>query len=215
MNRYLDDPATQKKVFPVATGFDSDVIYGATPLLGAGGRKPAPLPNPHFWLDPILARRAADNILHRLQEADPAHSAAYATNAARLDAQLVALHADFERDLQPLRSRPFITSHDFFPYLARRYHLNLAGVVEIVPEIDPSLRYITQLAGMIRREKVRVLFVEPYFSSKLANQLCLDLGVRRLELDPVETGPATPSAYLDAMRQNLEHLKEGLRATTP
>ncbi len=215
MNRYLADASTQKKVFPVSNGFENELIHGPTPLLGSVSRGNDLLPNPHFWLDPVLARRAAANILHILEKADPNHAAAYAANAARYDAELQALDADYSRELAPLRDKPFITSHDFFPYLARRYHLRLGGVVELIPEVNPSLHYIEELAAMIRREKVQTLFVEPLFSSKLANQLCRDLGVRRLELDPIETGPPTASAYVDAMRRNLNHLKEGLGGAIP
>jgi zinc transport system substrate-binding protein len=210
LDRYLAGPEIQAKVVVVSHGFESGAIYGATPLAGSGDRGRALAPNPHFWLDPILAARAAANILAALHAADPARAAVFAANAAKLQRDLAELDASYSRELQPLREKPFVTSHDFFAYPARRYRLRLAGVLEADPEVEPSLRHVVDLGAMIRREKVGVIFVEPRFPSKLADQLCLDFGLVRRDLDPIEIGPLTAGAYLEGMRRNLVSLKEGL-----
>ena len=210
LDRYLKSKDTQAKVVTVSRGLDSEVIFGVTPLLGTTARPDSRFPNPHFWLDPVLARRALTNILAALQAADPPHAAVFAENAAQLSHQLDDLNSDYDREMGLLRDKPFVTSHDFFAYLARRYRLKLAGVVESDPEVEPSLRYVIELTALIRRERVAVIFVEPRFSSKIVDQLCHDLGIVSRELDPIETGPLTPGAYVEGMRRNLSTLKEAL-----
>jgi zinc transport system substrate-binding protein len=210
MEGFLQRDEVKRKVSAVSSGMEGEAIRGVTPLLGLVRTEELGTPNPHFWLDPTLAARGVTNILRAFAQADPENAATYATNAARLVGQLEELDADYRRGLGPVTNRPFVTTHDSFAYLARRYHLKLAGVLEIVPDVEPSLRYLDQLSAMIRREKAGVIFVEPRSPSKLAEQLCKDLGIASRELDSIETGPLTATAYLDAMRSNLRSLKEGL-----
>ncbi len=168
-------------------------------------------PNPHVWLDPLLATHGVTNILVALQKADPANAAAYAERATRYVDRLIALHREFESTLDPLPNKAIVTYHDAFPYFCRRYNLTLAGVVEEVPHVNPSPRYLTRLSKVIRARNVRVIFTEPQFSPRLVHQLSRDLGVKFAELDVLETGKASASFYEDGMRNNLMRLQTSLR----
>jgi zinc transport system substrate-binding protein len=167
--------------------------------------------NPHVWLDPTLAAHCVTNISIALQKADPANAKGYAENAARYIQKLEQLDMGLGQTLQPLKMIPFITYHDAFPYLVRRYGLNQVGVVEKVPDVEPSAKDLRALSQLVREKKVKVIFTEPQFSSKLVQQLSRDLGVTAAPLDPIETGELSPTVYEDAMRTNarvlVEHLK--------
>ena len=167
--------------------------------------------NPHIWLDPILAAHAATNILTALQKADPAHSADYANNARALIQRLHDLDREIAAKTAPLKSVPFITYHDAFPYFVRRYGLNLVAVVEQVPEVAPSPREMRRLLQTIREKKARVLFTEPGGPSRLARQITADADIELAELDPLEIGEFKPGAYEDGMRRNLETLVSTLK----
>jgi ABC-type Zn uptake system ZnuABC Zn-binding protein ZnuA len=104
-----------------------------------------------------------------------------------------------------------VTFHDAFPYFLRRYDLHLVGVVEEVPDVDPSPRYLARLMRAIRASGVGVVFTEPQFNVALAKRLAEDLKLKLAELDVLETGPLTAGAYEDAMRTNLRVLNEQLR----
>ncbi len=168
-------------------------------------------PNPHFWLDPLLMAHAATNILRALQEAVPNDEATLAANAARVATMLHALHQDYARDLAAA-STPFITYHNAFPYLARRYALRLAGVVESGPTDQPSARQLSDLGRLVRAENARVLFMdgEP---PRLARQLAKDFRLKLASLETLETGEFGPNAYEDGMRRNLAVLKAALQPT--
>jgi zinc transport system substrate-binding protein len=168
-------------------------------------------PNPHFWLDPRLAAHAVTNILEAFQAADPERSEIYARNAEDFLERLEVLDAELARALAPLKGAAFVTYHDAFPYFVRRYDLNLAGVIEEVPEVQPSIRYLQQLLEVIREKEVRVIFTEPQFSGRLAGRMSRDLNVPLAELDPLETGPLEAAAYEEGMRRNAATLKEYLQ----
>ena len=168
-------------------------------------------PNPHIWLDPQLAAHAVTNILKALQKADPDHAAAYQANASRYLARLQQLDEDYRTALSPLKSVAFITYHQAFPYLTRRYGLNLAGVVEVVPDVEPSPKHLARLSRLMRDQKVKAIFTEPQYAGKLAIQLARDHQIGLGELDTLETGPLQPAAYEAGMRRNLGSLVKLLK----
>lgn len=167
--------------------------------------------NPHFWLDPRLALRAVTNILQGLQQADPGNAARYASNTVAYVTRLQTLDADLERSIRDLKHRNIVTFHNAFPYFARRYGLKLAGVVEAVPDVSPSPKYLARLGQAIRERNVKAIFTEPQFSQRLAERLSKDLRVPVAELDTLETGQPRATAYEEGMRRNLRVLEQHLR----
>ena len=167
-------------------------------------------PNPHLWLDPVFARHAVSNIVAALSTADPVHKEAYAERGRAYTGRLLALHAEMESALRPHARKPIVTFHDAFPYLCRRYDLDLVGVVEEVPAVEPSPKYLARLSAAIRNKGVRVVFSEPQFNPRLVRQLTKDLSVKFAELDVLETGKPGPAFYEDGMRRNLKALLSSL-----
>ena len=113
--------------------------------------------------------------------------------------------------LAPFKGVALITHHDAFAYFARRYGLDVVGVIEEVPEVPPSLRHLSALRESARRHAVRAIFIQPGHASKQAHQLGDDLGIPTAELDSLETGPLRPGAYEEGLRRNLRTLRERLQ----
>lgn len=167
--------------------------------------------NPHIWLDPQLAKHAVSNLVTVLSQVDSRNAAQYAANGRRYCASLDQLDADLRAELSRVLRREIITFHDAFPYFCNRYGLKLVGVIEEVPGASPSPRYLAALSKAIRDRGVKVVFTEPQFNPRLAQQLARDLGLSVAQLDVLETGPLTASAYEDGMRRNLKALTAALR----
>lgn len=168
-------------------------------------------PNPHLWLDPVYARHAVSNILTALCSRDPAHAAAYQKNAAGYLAQLEQLDRDFQILSARLKRKSIVTYHDAFPYFVRRYGFELVGVVEEIPSVSPSPKYLSELSKVIKDRDVRVIFTEPQFEPRLVRQLTRDLGITFAELNVLETGPLQADFYVQGMRRNLRTLSEALK----
>ena len=192
------DPPTGGKTEPHA-GHDHDHDHGEEDA------------NPHVWLDPILAQHCVSNIVEALCLADPGHAEGYRQRGERYRGELSRLDEEIRASLRRVDNRKVVTFHDAFPYFCRRYDLKLVGVVEEVPNVDPSPKYLSQLSKAIRRQKVRVVFSEPQFQPRLLRRLADDLGIRVAELDVLETGAASTGFYTDGLRQNLRSLESALR----
>ncbi len=168
-------------------------------------------PNPHLWLDPTLAAHAVTNILTALQQADPKNAAGYAANAARYVERLHVLDRDLAAALAPAKGYRIVTYHHAFPYFTRRYGLDLIGVIEEVPDVEPSPKYLAALLKVMREKDVKAIFTEPQFSPKLAARISRDAKIPVAELDTLETGPLKPTAYEEGLRRNLNTLLKHLK----
>lgn len=202
----------QDKLIRISAGFDSYLIAGAF-WHGHNRREQAGLShaNPHVWLDPQLAMIAVSNILVGMQRADPAHAGAYESNAQAYVTRLRTLDREIHQSLAAATHRAIVTYHDAFPYFARRYQLEIAGVVEQVPEVNPTPKYLARLSRMMRERDIGVIFVGPGGQTRLARQIAADLRVQLVVLDTLESGALSPTAYEDSMRHNAVVLRQNLK----
>ncbi len=203
-------------IVELSAGLKGELIYDLGPQeegKAASPRAPEALQpaNAHIWLDPRLAARAITNIATALRVADPAHADGYAANEAAYIARLQLLDAEIAQGLAPVPQHDIVTFHNAFPYFARRYGLRVIGVVEEVPDVSPSARHLSNLGRIIHDRGVKVIFAEPQFSRRLADQVSRDLKVGVAELDTLETGALTPQFYEETMRRNLKTLQTHLR----
>jgi zinc transport system substrate-binding protein len=166
--------------------------------------------NPHVWLDPVLAKQQVTNIRDGLIAADPANKATYEANAAAYIKELESLNSDFQQTLQKTPSCTFITFHDAFLYLAKRYNLKQVAVVQI-PEDQLSPTDVQNAVNAVKKYKVKALFSEPGVDNKLLSSLSKDLNLTLRPLDSLETGETDPQHYFKAMKANLQTLETGCK----
>ena len=201
------------KIVTVSAGLQPQLLFGAHHHHHDGDTHDhaGEQANEHFWLDPTLAAHAVSNILVALQRLDPAHAAAYASNAQAYVARLHQLDADIRAKLAGVTNRAIVTYHDAFPYFTRRYGLEIAGVVEQQPGVPPGPKYLSELGKRIRAQKIPAIFVPPGVRNPLAQRLARDLKVKLAELDTLESGPLSPSAYEEQMIFNATVLETSLK----
>jgi len=167
--------------------------------------------NPHIWLDPTLAIDCVSNILNVITSLNPEKATVYAKNAAAYIERLRALDREIEQELGPVRGRGLVTFHDSFPYFARRYGLKIVGVIEPVPEVSPSPRYMSALYKTIRQSRARCIFIEPQFRSSIAQMVSEDLNLPMATLNTLEAGVPNVRSYEVGMRENARTLRQNLR----
>jgi zinc transport system substrate-binding protein len=171
--------------------------------------------NPHVWVSFEGARRQAANIAEVLAAVSPDRAEAFRANARAYAGKLSALEKTMRDALAPYAGTPIVTFHEAFPYFARDFRLEIAGVIESEPGTEPSARELADTIKLVRARRVKALFGEPQFSDRSAQVIARETGTRVYQLDPVVTGPSAPDeardAYLRAMKNNLAVLQEALR----
>lgn len=168
--------------------------------------------NPHMWLDPTLGIRYVGQIRDALIAADPANAATYQANADRYVAELTELDAWAEREVAtiPASRRKLVTFHDAFPYLARRYGLEVVGVVLKSPGREPSAQEVATLVSEIKELEIPAVYTEPQFNAQILTLAARDANVqiKALYSDALDD---TVKSYTDVIKFNVTSLTEGLR----
>lgn len=171
--------------------------------------------NPHFWVSPPLAAQQVDNIARALASADPVNAARYMANAAAYNAKLADLSLRMKSGLAASRGAPVVALHDALPYFARDFGLDVVGVLERESGHDPSAKELAATIDLVRAKNVKVIIAEPQYSDKAAQTVARETVAKVCQFDPVATGPSDPrrarGAYLRAMENNLDVLREALR----
>jgi zinc transport system substrate-binding protein len=172
-------------------------------------------PDPHVWLDPLLARAEVEAIRTALVAVDPVHAPIYDGNAAAFSSQLLALHERFAAGLERCERREIVVSHAAFAYLARRYRLTQLPIIEsLSPDAEPSPAALAALTRQARRARVTYVFFETLVASKLAETLAREVGATALVLNPVEgltkEQDAQGMTYVQLMDANLTNLRTAL-----
>lgn len=179
--------------------------------------------DPHVWLSPEYAIYQVEGIRDALKETDPEHAAAYEQRAAAYIGRLRQLTEEGRSLLRDKKDRQLVTFHESLAYFARTFQLNVVGVVQKNPGVEPNDRQLKKLIALCADEKrpVRVISVEPQYSNSHSGQELLKELQRRgvpepvlVEIDTLETAPLqdlTPDWYERRMRANLQALARALR----
>ncbi len=130
--------------------------------------------DPHIWLSPQLVKIQARTILTALQEADPAHRSDYQANFKTFTAQIDQLDADLKKTLAGKQGLQFMVFHPSWGYFAHAY-----GLKQVPIEIegkDPKPAQLAELIRHAREEGIKVVFVQPQFSTKSAKLVAREIG---------------------------------------
>jgi zinc transport system substrate-binding protein len=145
-------------------------------------RHPSEL-DPHIWLSPPLVMIQAGTILDALQVIDPSHRSDYETNYRAFVPEIKALDAELSSILAGSRERQFMVFHPSWGYFAHTYGLN-----QIAAEIEgkaPKPAQLKELIAHARALDIKVIFVQPQFSSKSAELIAREIGGQVVFADPL------------------------------
>jgi len=139
--------------------------------------------DPHIWLSPPLVKIQARTILAALQEADPAHRSVYEANFKEFTAQIDKLDADLKQTFEGKEGLQFMVFHPPWGYFAHAY-----GLKQVPIEIegkDPKPAQLKKLIQHAREDGIKVVFVQPQFSTKSAELVAREIGGQVAFVDPL------------------------------
>jgi zinc transport system substrate-binding protein len=158
--------------------------------------------DPHVWLAPKLAAGQAAIIRDAMCEMYPAHAEEFRRNAAALTAELDALDAKIAAALAPVKGRTFFVFHPAFGYFAAAYGLHQQAVE--TGGKSPSLKDIANLIANARAQHVRVIFVQPQFSTQAATTIADEIGGVVVHIDDLAED------YMTNMQSMAEKVRSAL-----
>lgn len=168
--------------------------------------------NPHLWVSITNAITQVGNIGEQLSSLDPANAPKYKENTKVYITKLEAERDKMHQALDGVKNRDIVTFHEAFPYFAKEFNLNIAGVIEREPGSEPSAKELVDTIEKVKSLNVKALFTEPQYPTKAADTIANATGTKIYTLDPVVTGPMDADAYINIMDSNLKSLQEALKS---
>jgi zinc transport system substrate-binding protein len=166
--------------------------------------------DPHFWLDPVRYAGVVQAVTDKLVEVDPANADAYKQRATTLLGEVTKLDTEYKTGLADCKLKTFVTSHEAFAYLAKRYGLTMVGIAGFTPDAEPTPSRIKEVQDIVRDQKVTTIFYEELVSPKVAESIARDVHVKTAVLSPIEglSDANSKESYLSLMRENLQELRK-------
>jgi len=139
--------------------------------------------DPHIWLSPPLVRIQARTITTALQTADPAHRDVYDANFRDFVGRIDRLDKDLRDTLAGKAGMSFMVFHPAWGYFAHAYGLKQMPIE--VEGKDPKPAQLQALIEHARKRNIRVLFVQPQFSTKSAELIAREIGGQVVAANPL------------------------------
>ena len=154
-----------------------------------------PKGNPHYMLDPVYGKIAAQNIAAGLSRNFPQHQQAFEKNLKAYLADLDEWIARWEKMATGLRGVKYVEYHPEWVYFANRFGLKRVGSVELKPGIEPTPNHLVQLVQQIKQEKAQVLIYGAQ-NPRIPQQLQGETGIKVLRLYTSAGGRAETDTYI-------------------
>ena len=164
------------------------------------------LGNPHFMVDPIIAKTVAQHIAQSYSAIDAANAASYDANYKKFEAAINAKLQEWGTALLPFKGQNVVAYHDSWPYFAHRFGVNIDIFLEPKPGIPPSPSHLVEVIAQMKAKNVKAIIVEPYHDRKIAEKAASATGAKVIDFSQFPGGiPGTESyvKLIDALVSRL------------
>jgi zinc/manganese transport system substrate-binding protein len=162
--------------------------------------------NPHFMVDPIIAKAVAAHIAGAFSAVDSAHAAEYQANEKKFKDTIDAKLQEWGAKLQPFHGQSLVAYHDSWPYFAHRFGFNISLFLEPKPGIPPSPSHLAEVIAQMKAQKIKAIIVEPYHNRKIAEKVAQETGAKVVKFCQFPGGLPDTDTYvklIDALVNNL------------
>ena len=159
--------------------------------------------DPHIWLSPPLVKIQARTILDALRKTDPSHQAVYQSNYQQFMAQIDRLDNELKTLFKDKQGLQFMVFHPSWGYFAQAY-----GLKQVAVEIegkDPKPAQLKELIEHARAKDIKIIFVQPQFSTKSAQLVAKEIGGQVAVADPLAED------WLGNLREVAEKFRAALK----
>jgi len=169
------------------------------------------LGNPHFMVDPIIAKAVAEHIATAFASADAAHAADYQTNEKRFETTINARLQEWGTKLLPFHGQTIVAYHDSWPYFAHRFGFNINLFLEPKPGIPPSPSHLAEVIAQMKAQKIKAIIVEPYHNRKIAEKVAESTGAKVVDFAQFPGALPNTESYVALVDRLVDNLAAALK----
>jgi ABC-type Zn uptake system ZnuABC Zn-binding protein ZnuA len=167
--------------------------------------------NPHYWLDPMIGKIIAQNILDGLLRLDGKNESYYRNNLKKFDESLDAKVKEWTGRMLPYKGRKIIAYHNEWVYFEQRFGLQIGDFLEPKPGIPPTPSQLAKVINEMKRDNERVIITSPYFTSESAELVARNVGGKVVTLATSVGAEPSIKTYLDVFDYNIAKMVDALK----
>ena len=192
--------------------------YAGKPVVVSGGiktlkmdEKGKSVTDPHVWNNPANVVIWVANIEKALVAADPEDAADFKANAARYTKELNDLNAYARSKIGaiPKGKRKILTSHEALGYFGKEYGVDFLSPLGLSTETEASAMDVAKLIDQIKKEKVKVYFIENSNDPRLIKQIADATGAEpggELYVESLSAADGPAPTYAKMFRYNVDQI---------
>lgn len=155
-----------------------------------------PYGNPHYWLDPENAKIMADEIYNTLKIFSSQDADYFRKNLDKFKKEIDLNMMNWSIKLSNLKQKNIITFHKSWIYFTDRFGLNVVGNVEPKPGIPPTPSHDADLIQLIKKDKIKIILMENYYSDSAPNHISESTGIKVLKVPIAVNGIEGIDSYI-------------------
>src|SRR5438477_12984575 len=169
------------------------------------------LGNPHFTVDPIIAKAIAQHIAKLFSAVDSANAGFYDANYKKFETAINAKLQGWGAIMLPFQGQHVAAYHDSWPYFGHRFGLNIDVFLEPKPGIPPSPSHLTDVIGQIKAQKIKAIIVEPYHDRRIAEKVARSTSAKVVDFSQFPGGIPGTDSYVRLIDVLVSRLADALK----
>jgi zinc/manganese transport system substrate-binding protein len=169
------------------------------------------LGNPHFMVDPIIAKTVALHIAQSFSALDAPNAAAYDANYKKFEATINAKLQEWGAALLPFKGQNVVAYHDSWPYFGHRFGLNIDTFLEPKPGIPPSPSHLAEVIEKMKAQKMKAIIVEPFHDRKIADKVASATGAKVVDFAQYPGALPNTDSYVKLIDKLVANLSAALK----
>jgi zinc/manganese transport system substrate-binding protein len=169
------------------------------------------LGNPHFTVDPIIAKAIAQHIAQSFSALDPTNAAFYQANYKKFEATINAKLQEWGAAMVPFHGQHVVAYHDSWPYFAHRFGVAIDIFLEPKPGIPPSPSDLTEVIAQMKGQHIKAVIVEPFHDRRIAEKVATATGAKVVEFSQFPGGLPGTDSYVKLIDTLVSRLAAALK----
>lgn len=164
--------------------------------------------NPHIWTSIENAIKQVENIYSKLCEYNSENIDIYTKNYKKYIQELNNLKQRYEIELSNLKDVKVICLNEALTYLLNEQNMDVTTIETDHEESTLSADSLKDLIIKMKEENIQIIVIDKNDNTRNAQTLANETGAKIIILDSGLSGQDSKEAYMDAILENLEKLKQ-------
>ena len=167
--------------------------------------------NPHFTVDPVIAKSVAQRIAKSFMAVDPPNAAFYDANYKKFETAIDTKLQWWRAALQLFQDQHVVAYHDSWPYFAHRFGLKIDVFLEPNPGTPPTPSHLTEVIQKMKRDHIKLILVEPYQDRRIAEKVARASNASVIDVSQFPGGIPGADNYLSLVNQLVKQLADAMK----